>query len=723
MNKKETKRRLTKAQTARLIKKGDLKAVLQAIFDPGLIKDDVAGLVDGAREMVDSVREQAAGGEIDQALLDQVAGALEVAVDYVEDMEGEAEAEVPMVEAAADMPVEPVPPELSAGMANGGKVSKTKKVAKAEEGEGTKEEIEKVEGEEDVPAGDESPPMEGGELPTEAEKMKKSGAPVATRPPRPYAYFQTVEDQKRAMVPKFRSALLKGSLREAQGLVGRDQQFFDEMFNYTLRAEMDQMGWSSRNIKKIHYGAASEFDPDRLQKSIDAADIPGVNLLPLARLMLPVYAGLRRRLPQQAPQTGSDQATWRAQLGFGGLSFGALMSVAEAAIGEASAESFLTFNAPYRDTTINDQVTLKSTFASRGYDDPLQVATIYTLSGLLQAEERVLLGQNEAALTAPTTVTGTPVASGGALADDAYTVSVSALTYRGWLIGADGNDGVANSQGETVATDSAAVVVAGGGGAGSIDATWTAMPGAVAYNVYLNDGTAQRYVATVTTTAYTITAYPGAGNVDNTANTTANANGYEGLIQWCEQSTIYGNAIPNKVTPTDLTGAALTTSNSGIVQFDTMLRTLWNNWQICPSLIIGSANAIGEVTNLLMGLNNASLYRIEVSQERGTIAGGAMVTGYVNKYAPYADGSPRYVDTIAHPYLPDGTFLFVTETIPYPMSREARGWCIETLIPYTYFPLAQSTLVYPFAVTLSESLLCFHPAVQTAITGVDVSGS
>jgi hypothetical protein len=216
---------------------------------------------------------------------------------------------------------------------------------------------------------------------------------------------------------------------------------------------------------------------------------------------------------------------------------------------------------------------------------------------------------------------------------------------------------------------------------------------------------------------------PGSGNTVNNANTTANSNGYEGLIQWCEQSTIYGNALPGKVTPTDMAGAALTTSNSGIVQFDAKLRTLWNDWQICPSLIIGSANAIGEVTNLLMGLNNASLYRIEVSQERGTIAGGAMVTGYVNKYAPFADGSARYVDTMAHPYMPDGTFLFVTETIPYPMSREARGFCIETLIPYTYFPLAQTTLVYPFAVTLSESLLCFHPSVQTAITGVDVSGS
>jgi hypothetical protein len=95
--------------------------------------------------------------------------------------------------------------------------------------------------------------------------------------------------------------------------------------------------------------------------------------------------------------------------------------------------------------------------------------------------------------------------------------------------------------------------------------------------------------------------------------------------------------------------------------------------------------------------------------------------GYVNKFAPMIGGIPRTVEIMGHPYVPNGTFSFLSESIPYPNARQATAWELETLIPYTYFPLAALNPSYPFMVLLSETLECYHPSAQAMVSGVDVT--
>lgn len=661
-----------------------------------LTKDDISQMIEGARSMVGALSEQAAAGEVDANLLNQVGSALEMAVDYVEELEGPAEAA--QAASGQGMPLD------------NGEMSK--------EAEAMPEE---------KPA-----PVEPSEEKEEVPPMSKSDQPLATRPPQaPDAYFKRAEDDMERNLAEFSAALEFGNLAKARQLAGGNQAAFEVMVTKACFKMMDAQDWRIGNIHQIRAGLSKAdftdhtdrrrnvFASNGLQKSITASDIPGVNLIRLARLMLPVYAGLRRRLPAQVPETGSNQATWRAQLGFGSLSFATGMRVAEAAVGQAMAESFLTFNAPYKDSAFNDSVTMKATFASRGYDDPLQVSTIVTLSSLLKQEEINILGQSAAAIAAPATVAGTQ-STGGSLADGTYAVKVTSLTYEGWLGGANGG----TDSGESTATASSNVTVTGGGGTASIAVTFPVAVGAVAYNVYLSPtGTGGTYAwcATVTKNAYTILA-AGTGDAPPATDTSVNAYGYEGLLSWAERSTVYGNAIPNKVTPTDLAGGALTTaSNAGIDQFDTVLESLWSTWQISPTMIVTSPKGGNNVTTKLLNTDNPLLYRVDMTQRQGEAQGGVMVTGYVNKFAPFGDGSARFIDIVPHPYCPDGTFLIICEAIPYAMSREARGFALETLVPYTYFPLyPTSTINYPYAVTLSETMLCFHPSVQTALQGVNV---
>lgn len=659
-------------------------------------KVDPAGVISAAKEMVAQLQSQAKDGQIDGSMLDQLGGVLDVSFDTAEDAQSEMADKDPGTEAAsmttATSSPTPSVPEMT-----------------KDSGESAPSEI---------PSGS-SVPSEVPSMSTDkSSEFGKGDQPLSSRPPTP-AFIFDHKDEMAAQLPQFISALEAGSLNKAQRIAG-GQQAFDTMFNMAMRAVMTEGGITYQNMSKLHSGAPASINQD-LNKAMTSGDVPGIYLIRLAKLMLPVYAGLRRRLPAATPTTGSNQATWRAQIGFGSLSFANLMDIAEAAIGEAVPTSFLTFNSPYKDTSLNDSVTLKAIAAARGYDDPLQIAVIRAMTGLLQAEERNIIGQNAAALSAPGTITASGSTTGGSLAAGSYVVGVTALSYRGWLGAVKGVATSGSVAGETTAAFATTVVTTGA--TSQIALTWAAVPGAVAYNVYITaSGSASASATwnkTVKINKAFVTAAGAAVTVPPTANGTANANGYEGLIQWCEQSTILGNAIPSHASLVDNSGGALTAQNGGIEQFDQVLADLWTNWQIAPSLMVMSPNMSATVTGKLLSLNSASLYRIEVSNERGTMNGGAMVTGYVNKFAPFADGTPRYLDILPHPYMPDGTALFMTETIPYPMSRESRGFALDVLIPYTYFPLAQTTIQYPFALTLSETLECFHPAAQTALVGVD----
>jgi hypothetical protein len=654
-------------------------------------KADQAGVMSAARELVANLQQQAKDGEIDGAMLDQLSGMLDVSFDE-NDVSG---TQSTMAGDASQATMAPSMPAPSVGSEEPGTPTPSEAVPSTPSYSD--------EDDETIPS-----------KPSGVHKMNKAAEPFATRPPSPAFIFDHV-DEMQAQLPTFISHLESGSLRKAQKLAG-NQQAFDTMFNLAMRAVMTEGGITYRNISKMHGGAPESMD---LSKAMTASDVPGIYLIRLAKLMLPVYAGLRRRLPADTPKTGAENATWRAQIGFGTLNFADLMSVAEAAIGTSVPSSFLTFNSPYKDTSLNDAVTLKAIAAARGYDDPLQIAVIRAMTALLQAEERNILGGNGAALADTTAVTASGSSSGGTIAAGSYVVTVTALSYRGWLAKSKGSG---SAVGESVGTASTQQVVSGG--TNSIAVTWPAVPGAVAYNVYLTTtggaGSAARYNKTVLVNKATLTIASTSTNTPPTADTTVNTNMFEGLIQWCTQATILGNAIPSKQTITDNAGAGLTTGKGGITQFDAILNSLWTNWQTAPSLMVMSPSMSGTVTDKLLALNSAALYRIELTNERGQMQGGAMATGYVNKFAPYADGTPRYIDILPHPYMPDGTILFATETIPNPMSRESRGFALDVLIPYTYFPLAQTTIQYPFALTLSESVECFHPSAQTALTGVDV---
>jgi hypothetical protein len=686
-----------------------------------------------AKQMVSQLQQQAKDGQIDAALLDQLESVLDVSVDTAQDAQAQGASAMNSaknVTKASEPPPaeggEVVPPEEEAAPAE-----PEGETLPADEGEqetlfGAEEEQPAPEEVEPAPTEEQAPPEEEETVPEEEEvnteeksKVAKGEQPLSTRPPTPNLIFDHVEDD-RAKLPAFIKALSEdGSIKTAQKSAGGSGARFDSMMNMAMKALLDEGGWTYQNLGKLN-GMVTETPGNKLAKGITAATVPGIYLIKLAKLMLPLYAGLTNRLPTQSPQgMASNIATWKAQLGYGALSNASFFRVAEAAIGVNPPTSFLTYNAPFIDTTVNDDVSLKALSATAGYSDPMQISVIKAMSALLMGQERVILGSSAAAITQP--VPGTPVAGsqvGSTLAAGSYVCTVTALTYEGWVAQSKGGS---TAVGESTA-GSAALIVTGANG--NITLGWAAVPGAVAYNVYVGSTAALATWNKMVTINKAVISGSSTGTTAPVADTTVNAYGMEGLISWSELSTVYGNASPGKQAILDNAGLGLTTGNGGITQFDIQLAALWTNWQIAPSLMVMSPNMNATLVGKLQALGAGNFYRIDVGAERNSVNGGLMVSGYVNKFAPFADGTPRMIDIIPHPYMPDGTILILSETIPYPMGNESRGFVRDILLPYTYFPLPSQSagvnkLQYNYAITTSQVVECFNPSPQTAIVGVD----
>lgn len=477
----------------------------------------------------------------------------------------------------------------------------------------------------------------------------------------------------------------------------------------------------------------------------------GYNLEPTAKLMLPLFAGLRNRVAVDKPAQGSDTATWRMQLGYGSFNFGTNFGTAFGAVGGATTPASVSVSASYKTQAIKGDVQFEAIPMARGFDDPLAIETSMALSSLIRLEELLVLGGNQTALSAPAPVgAASTLSAANTFAAGTWTVKVTAVTLQGSITNAATNSNVGES-----APGSVDIVVPGGD-CDFLDVYWPPVAGAVGYKVYCEsaEGGANSLLVTpntglkyrkITAGATDLTAFGdnivtpsgqtfvgvnhvqiyavGSGAACPVADGSANADVYEGFIAWCEKNTMYGQALGSTGHYIkNMDGAPLTTAGSGVSEFDYILQSLWTSWQINPTLIVTSPQGTSSLTDKLIAANNAAMYRVEIAQERGQFTGGVFVGGYLNKYAASLMGyQPAVIPVWAHPYMPDGTYLFLTERVPYQYSREARGFALDVMTPYTYFELARSTRSFPFSTFFTETLKSYHPMAQAAIQGARVA--
>ncbi|HEY5911108.1 MAG TPA: hypothetical protein VJA21_10945, partial [Verrucomicrobiae bacterium] len=220
-------------------------------------------------------------------------------------------------------------------------------------------------------------------------------------------------------------------------------------------------------------------DPEELRKNLTAATgFLGINLEDTAKLMLPLFAGVRNSIPVDVPKVGGAQAIWRMQLGYGSYGFGANMGTAFGGNGAATTPAATTIQADYKSQSIQGEVQWEAIQQARGWDDALRIETSIALASLIKSDELLVVGGNASALAVPVN-NGSAPSTATALntfAAGVWSVKVTALTEQGALTNAAANSNV----GESLPSASIDITVPVGD-ADFLDVAWGAVPGAVGY--------------------------------------------------------------------------------------------------------------------------------------------------------------------------------------------------------------------------------------------------
>ena len=369
---------------------------------------------------------------------------------------------------------------------------------------------------------------------------------------------------------------------------------------------------------------------------------------------------------------------------------------------------------PYNSYSLSDQVSFDANFSGMGYEDLRQLSSTSTLYATMLMEERMMLYARgtasgySGALSAPGTVTLTsPAASGSqtALAGGTYYVYVTA------------NAGISGSGfGESIVSTVQSTTVASGDVLGI---SWTAVTGAIGYNIYVGtttgtanctfQGVAQGTSAVIqgagtvgllgNNFAYTTT---GAAASRANADTSAYATGYDGIIPTVTGANSgYNNTI----------NTTFSTSNPG-VEYQNVFYNLYNSVKADPDEILINGADRKQLSDSIKNGSTAN-YRLNLTQtETGDYVGGATIGALNNEI------TGKMVPLTVHPWLQQGISPVLSYTLPIPDTEVSDVWAAINVQDYMgiQWPVVQFS--YDFSTYFRGTFFCYAPAWNGAVSGI-----
>lgn len=362
---------------------------------------------------------------------------------------------------------------------------------------------------------------------------------------------------------------------------------------------------------------------------------------------------------------------------------------------------------PYSQFSVSDEVTWSAQYAGQGFQDIRQLSrTSLLYSSMLLEERMMLMGRGTAsaflgALTAPTSVTGAARTAAGS------EVGISGATTSVYVkVTADAGD-----FGQSVLSSAATVAVTNGQ---VVDVTAVLPAGATGMRVYVSTGAsdpgdASRWFAGRSGyNTFTITgALPTSGTAASavTADTTAYANGYDGILPICTGA---NSGYVNRL------NAALSTANPG-AEWQAAFAALYQSVKADPDRTLLNGSDRKQLSDALK-TSSSSNYRMTISQDE---VSGVTLGDVVNTIVNEVTG--KGVSVEVHPWMPQGNSVVLSDTLPVPDSQVSEVWAawnVQDLMgidwPVTQFAYESSS--YWFG-----TFLCYAPAWNGAITGIKLA--
>ncbi len=493
-------------------------------------------------------------------------------------------------------------------------------------------------------------------------------------------------------------------------------------------------GGTTAETLALMKGALSTPD-DALAKSISTGTgLVAYDLQAPAKNLYPVATPLRNRMPRVSGGTGIA-TNWKAINAITGSGYNAMPWVPEGQRSARMSYSVTNKAASYMTLGEEDQITYEAIRAAGGFEDAKARMVMRLLQKMMLKEEDAILGGNASlALGTPATPSVATATTGGSLAALTYNVIVVALTYEGFR-GASVSGGVPTSQtitgadGQTFTLNggssqkSVAASQATTGSTSTISASTTVINGACGYAWFVGVSGSEKLTAITGLNSVVITTIVGQGTQNAsavTADASKNTNyAYDGLLSsaFASGSGAYINSLATGVAGV---GTALTASGRGSVnEIDTMLQTMWNNYQVSPSVLFMNAQEIKNVTNKVLSNASGPLLRYDggSGSDPYAIVAGGTIAGYFN---PFALNGGIKIPILLHPTLPAGTILGYCENLPmqYQSNEVPNVAEVKTRADYYQIDWPLRTRAQEVGVYAEEVLAVYAPFAMGVINNI-----
>jgi len=363
----------------------------------------------------------------------------------------------------------------------------------------------------------------------------------------------------------------------------------------------------------------------------------------------------------------------------------------------------------YKQFSLSDAVPFSAQFQGQGYQDIRQLSQTSVLYASMLMEERMLLmGRGtdsgfSGALAAPTVTLTTAAAGTGQ-------TGLGAATYYVYLTSDAG------AFGESVLSTVASQAVSAGG---VLTITATNVVGALGYKVYVGTasgaanakyvgrisglvGTLQGAASLVTTGDNLVFSTTGTAASTITADTSAYATGYDGILP-----TVLGSSsgYVNEI------NSVFSTSNPG-VEFQKVFSALYDAVKADPDEILLNGSDRRQLSDAIKSGSNAN-YRLNISQDEiGGVVLGDVVTGLQNEV------TGKGVSLTVHPWLPQGVAPVLSYTLPIPDTNVSDVWSVYNTQDYMAIEWPVTQFAYETSTYWNGTFMCQAPAWNGVVSGI-----
>lgn len=505
------------------------------------------------------------------------------------------------------------------------------------------------------------------------------------------------------------------------------------------------MGLNVNTINQLQQGVLTR---DQLYTGSNA-QWTGYYLEDGAKFIMPLDTPFKNDLPR-IPGKGIDLMHWRTILDvFGGN--GPQLSnfiLQQQGTPQHATYQWADFNNVFKTLTWGDEITDESEIYGQLFEPDMRAKIVSKLIPSLMLGQEMMYIQGGQTLWSPPLPVATASNSGGSLSANTYWFLVTAT----------------NANGETLAVQAAGVSGVTSGSSGSVALTIFRVPGATAYNVYAGTGSSQpanssMWLQSATTQFGGATALNDPGGITPgyfiatmTTNPATSGTSYASAVTTIQANTLSGlsnSAIMFKSTEAKTLNQPLTfdgflaliykyagagaqfgiggmtslvsTIGGPLTQtaIDAQLEAAFLNARANPGKMYVSIKDARQVTKIM---TTATAYRVITdngSSNQGELSVGFRATKYINPV------TGRLIDIVMLPYLPQGTIIFASYELPFPVAEITRPvlrveynremWARE------YPPDQGHQTQWQYAAFTNESMACQFMGGQFVVNGITLS--